>query len=188
MLRPDQLKEILNEKETIEVPKQIIAIFEEYDDIDRLHDDFMDGLFDERISRWLSRYFRSVVEIAFEKQNYVPMKQRYYVRLIKGKCGYMNFNKYDKRVFFEYKIPATQSNEAVGMTQFTREDIRAIDSAGMIPMQYAYMYEEEPVDELMVDYDTVFYVPIWDPEWKESNLFEIRYKTDSMKREGRFYV
>ena len=188
MLRPDQLKEILNDKEAIEVPKQIIAIFEEYDDIDRLHDDFAEGLFDERISRWLSRYFRSVVELAFEKRNYVPMKQRYYVRLVKGEYGYMNFNKYDKRVSFEHYTPQLFSNESAVMTQFTEDDIRLLDNAGMVPQQYAYMYKEEPVDELEVDYETVCYVPVYDLEHYESNLFAIRYKDNSMTREGQFYV
>lgn len=63
MLRQQILKDQLATQETIKVPKQIIAIFEEYDDIDRLYDDFMDGLFDERISRWFSRYFKTVVRL-----------------------------------------------------------------------------------------------------------------------------
>ena len=188
MLRQEILKEILNNKDTIEVPRQIIAIFEEYDDIDRLYDDFMDGLFDERISRWFSRYFKTVVQIAFEKKNYVPMKQRYYIQLMKGEYGYMNFNKHNKFVGFEHYTPAIRSNELAVMTQFTKDDIRLLDNARMIPEQYAYMYEEQPVDELDVDYDTVFYVPVYDPGWLGSNLFEIRYKDNSMKREGGFYV
>lgn len=188
MLRQIILKEILNNKETIEVPKQIIAIFEEYDDINRLYDDYVEGLFDERISRWLSRYFRSVVEIAFEKQNYVPMKQRYYVQVFKGKYGYMVFDKFNKCVSYESRTPALFSNESVIMTQFTDNDIRLLDNTGMIPQQYNYVGEREPVDELEVDYMTVFYVPVYDPEWLKSDLFAMRYKDNSMKREGRFYV
>lgn len=188
MLRQQILKEILNNKETIEVPKQIIAIFEEYDDIDRLYDDFMDRLFDERISRWFSRYFKTVVRIAFEKKNYVPIKQRYYVRLILGDYGYLNFNKYNKRVNFGHYTPFFFRNEPAIITQFTEDDIRLLDNAGMIPKKYAYMYEEEPVDELEVDYETVFYVPVYDPEWLESDLFAIRHKDNSMERKGRFYV
>lgn len=188
MLREQILKDQLAKQETIEVPKQIIAIFEEYDDIDRLYDDYVEGLFDERISRWFSRYFRSVVELAFEKRNYVPMKQRYYVRLIRGEYGYMNFNKFYKHVSFESRTPGICSNELIVMTQFTKNDIRFLDNTGMIPKEYAYMYEEEPVDELEVDYMTVFYVPVYDPEWLKSDLFSMRYKDNSMKREGRFYV
>lgn len=188
MLREQILKDQLATQETIEVPKQIIAIFEEYDDIDRLYDDFMDGLFDERISRWFSRYFKTVVQIAFEKKNYVPMKQRYYVRFIKGEYGYMNFNKYNKRVKFGYYTPMLFRNESANMTQFTKDDIELLDNAGVIPKEYAYMYEEEPVDELEVDYETVFYIPVYDPELQESDLFEIRYKSNSMERKGGFYV
>lgn len=188
MLRQQILKDQLVTQETIEVPKQIIAIFEEYDDIDRLYDDYVEGLFDERISRWFSRYFRTVVEIAFEKKNYVPMKQRYYVQLIKDEFGYMNFNKYDKRVSFEHYAPAIYSNEVAVMTQFTKDDIRLLDNAGMIPKGYTYTYEEQPVDELEVDYDTVFYVPVYDQGWLESDLFEIRCKSNSMERKGGFYV
>lgn len=188
MLRQQILKDQLAKQETIEVPKQIIAIFEEYDDIDRLYDDYVEGLFDERISRWFLLYFRSVVQIAFEKKNYVPMKQRYYVRLIRGEYGYMNFNKFYKHVSFESRTPGICSNELIVMTQFTENDIRFLDNTRMIPKQYAYMYEEEPVDELEVDYMTVFYVPVYDPEWLKSDLFAMRYKDDSMKREGRFYV
>lgn len=187
MLRPDQLKEILNEKETIEVPKQIIAIFEEYDDIDRLHDDFADGLFDERISRWLSRYFRSVVEIAFEKKNYVPMKQRYYVRSFGGGERYMIFNKYDKQVSFGDHAPSLYNNEHVNVTQFTEEDIELLDKARIIMKEYDCDHKE-PVDELEVDYDTIFYVPVYDPAWEKSDLFAMKYKDDSMSREARFYV
>lgn len=188
MLRQEILKEILNNKDTIEVPRQIIAIFEEYDDIDRLYDDFMDGLFDERISRWFSRYFKTVVRIAFEKKNYVPMKQRYYVQLIKREIGYVNFNKYDKCVRFGHYTPALFSNESVIMTQFTECDIELLDNAGMIPKKYAHIYDEKPVDELDVDYETVFYVPVYDSEWLESDLFVMRYKDNSMEREGQFYV
>lgn len=188
MLRQQILKDQLATQETIEVPKQIIAIFEEYDDINRLYDDIVDGSFDERIGCWFSRYFRTVVQIAFEKKNYVPMKQRYYVRLVKGEYGYMNFNKYDKSVSFEHYTPQLFSNESAVMTQFTEDDIRLLNNAGMVPQQYAYMYKEEPVDELEVDYMTVFYVPVYDPKWLESDLFAMRYKDNSMKRVGRFYV
>ncbi|QDO92178.1 hypothetical protein [Dolosigranulum pigrum] len=188
MLRQQILKDQLATQETIEVPKQIIAIFEEYDDIDRLYDDFMDGLFDERISRWFSRYFKTVVRIAFEKKNYVPMKQRYYVQVFKGKYGYMVFDKFNKCVSYESRTPALFSNESVIMTQFTENDIRLLDNTGMIPQQYNYVGEREPVDELEVDYETVCYVPVYDPEHYESNLFAMRYKDKSMKREGRFYV
>lgn len=188
MLRQQILKDQLAKQETIEVPKQIIAIFEEYDDIDRLYDDFMNELFDERISRWFSRYFKTVVRIAFEKKNYVPMKQRYYVRLIKGEYGYMNFDKFDKCVSVEDRTPVLFSNECVVMTQFTENDIRFLDNTRMIPKKYAYVGEREPVDELDVDYETVFYVPVYDSEWRESNLFAMRYKDGSMKREGQFYV
>lgn len=188
MLRQQILKDQLAAQEMIEVPKQIIAIFEEYDDINRLYDDFMNGLFDERISRWFSRYFKTVVQIAFEKKNYVPMKQRYYVRLVKGEYGYMNFNKYDKSVSFEHYTPQLFSNESAVMTQFTEDDIRLLSDAGMIPKGLGYMYEEKPVDELDVDYETVFYVPVYDPEWRTSDLFEIRWKSNSMERKGGFYV
>lgn len=188
MLRQQILKDQLATQETIEVPKQIIAIFEEYDDIDRLYDDYVEGLFDERISRWFSRYFKTVVRIAFEKKNYVPMKQRYYVQVFKGKYGYMVFDKFNKCVSYESRTPALFSNESVIMTQFTDNDIKLLDNTGMIPKQYNYVGEREPVDELEVDYETVCYVPVYDPEHYESNLFAIRYKDNSMTREGQFYV
>lgn len=188
MLRQQILKDQLAKQETIEVPRQIIAIFEEYDDIDRLYDDFMNELFDERISRWFSRYFKTVVRIAFEKKNYVPMKQRYYVQVFKGKYGYMAFDKFNKCVCYESRTPALFSNESPVMTQFTENDIRLLDNTGMIPQQYNYVGEREPVDELEVDYETVCYVPVYVPEHYESNLFAMRYKDNSMKREGQFYV
>lgn len=188
MLREQILKYQLAKQETIEVPKQIIAIFEEYDDIDRLYDDYVEGLFDERIRHWFSRYFKTVVQIAFEKKNYVPMKQRYYVQVFKGEYGYMAFDKFDKCVSYEDRIPELFSNESPVMTQFTENDIRLLDNAGMIPQQYNYVGEREPVDELEVDYETVCYVPVYVPEHYESNLFAMRYKDNSMKREGQFYV
>lgn len=181
MLRGEKLKETLTHKETIELPRKIITILEKYNDIEKLHDDFTNGLFDEQISHWFSWYFDKVVSIAFEKKNYVPMKPRYYVRLIKGEYGFMNFNKYTKRVKFGHYTPMLFRNEPAVMTQFTKGDIRLLDSAGVIPKEYAYMYEEELVDELEVDYETVFYIPLYDSELQESNLFEIKYKNNSMK-------
>ena len=118
----------------------------------------------------------------------MPMKQRYYVQVFKGEYGYMAFDKFDKCVSYEDRIPELFSNESPVMTQFTENDIRLLDNAGMIPQQYNYVGEREPVDELEVDYDTVFYVPVYDPEHYESNLFAMRYKDNSMKREGQFYV
>lgn len=182
MIRPKPLKEILNQKDTIELPRKIIDILERYDDIDKLHDDFTKKLFDEQISHWFSKYFEKVVRIAFEKKNYAPMTRRYYVRLILGDYGYLNFNKYNKHVKFGHYTPFFFRNEPAIITQFTEDDIRLLDNAGMIPREYVYMYEKELVDELDINYETVFYVPTYDPGWLESDLFEIKYKNKTQER------